>query len=335
MPFEFATIGLNHGHIYGQTEAMLAAGCTLTRFAAEEDELAARYAEAFPQATRCTVDEIMADESIRLIVAAPIPAARAALAIRAMEAGKDVMVDKPGCLTLDELTAIKATREATGRIWSVLYSEHYRQKATTRALELVRDGAIGKVIHMTGFGPHRIGDYGKRYPWFWDPAQNGTILTDIAAHQFEQFLAFTGAVSARVLQASEANHAHPQYPGFTDYGHAVVEADTGALGFLRVDWFTPAGSPVWGDGRTFLTGTKGTIELRKYMDIEGRAGGDHLFLTDAQGTRHVDCTDTPLPYGPALRDDVLNRSETAMPQPHCFHATELALKAAALARDSA
>ena len=78
-------------------------------------------------------------------------------------------------------------------------------------------------------------------------------------------------------------------------------------------------------------GTEGTIELRKYIDIAGRPGGDHLFIVDRKGTRHVECAGTRIVYGEQLRDDVLNRTETAMKQSHCFYATELALTAQAKA----
>ena len=132
------------------------------------------------------------------------------------------------------------------------------------------------------------------------------------------------------MNAVEDNIDTETHREFLDYGHVVVASDT-ATGFHRVDWFTPDGAPVWGDGRLFIIGTEGTIELRKYMDIEGRDGGDHLFLTDGQGTRHIDCSDTELTYGARLRDDVLNRTETAMTQAHCFLAMELALDAHAQA----
>ena len=61
---------------------------------------------------------------------------------------------------------------------------------------------------------------------------------------------------------------------------------------IRVDWFTPDGLPTWGDGRLTILGTEGTIELRKYVDIAGRPGGDHLFLVDKKGVRHIDCSGT-------------------------------------------
>jgi predicted dehydrogenase len=185
------------------------------------------------------------------------------------------------------------------------------------------------VVNTIGLGPHRIG-HNPRPEWFWDTGRGGHILVDIASHQFEQFLHFTGSTSARVLQSVEANFDNPERTGWCDYGHAVVASDH-ATGFVRVDWMTAAGSPAWGDGRLFVMGTEGNIELRKYMDTEGRPGGDHLFLTDGKGTRYLDCSEVELDYGPRLRDDVLNRTETAMRQGQCFLAMELALEAHRLA----
>lgn len=325
-PFDFAVSGINHGHITGQVDAMLGAGCRLKSFFATEDGLARDFARRYPQAVRVAEErEIMEDERVLLVLGAGIPAERTPMALRAMRAGKDVMLDKPGCVSFAQLAELKRVQAETGRICSILYSEHYAQKATVRALELVRAGAIGRVFHVAGFGPHRIGNY-PRPDWFWDPALNGSILTDIASHQFEQFLSFSGAQAARIVSSVEDNVGNPAHPGFFDFGHAVVASDR-ATGFVRVDWFTPDGAPAWGDGRLFVTGTEGNIELRKYMDVEGRPGGDHLFLTDAKGTRYIDCADTGLGYGARLRDDVRRRGETAMRQRHAFHAMELALTA--------
>lgn len=325
-PFDFAVSGVNHGHIYGQVDALIGAGCRLTKFYAIEDDLAAQFAKAYPQAKRVADErEIMEDDAILLVAGAGIPAERTPMAIRAMQAGKDVMTDKPGCVSFAQLDELKRVQAETGRICSILYSEHYTQKSTVRAMELVRSGAIGRVFHTVGLGPHRIGNF-ARPDWFWDPSRNGSALVDIASHQFEQFLSVTGSETARVISAVEDNVDNPEHPEFFDYGHAVVASDH-ATGFIRVDWFTPDGSPAWGDGRLFISGTEGVIELRKYMDVEGRPGGDHLFLTDGKGTRHIDCGDTELTYGPRLRDDVRYRTETAMGQQHCFHAMELALTA--------
>ncbi len=324
--FDFAVSGINHPHIYGQVDALIDAGCRLTAFFAPEDDLAADFARTYPQASRAADERaILDDPAVLMVVGAGIPAERAAMALRAMRAGKDVMVDKPGCTTQGQLDELKRVQAETGRIYSICYSEHYLQKSTVAASRLVAEGAIGRVVNTIGLGPHRIG-LNPRPPWFWDPERGGAILVDIAAHQFEQFLHFTGSTSARILDAVEANVDHPDLSPWNDYGHAVVASDH-ATGFVRVDWLTADGSPAWGDGRLFLLGTHGNIELRKYMDTEGRPGGDHLFLTDMHGTRYLDCKDTRLDYGERLRDDVLNRTATAMDQAHCFRAMELAIEA--------
>jgi predicted dehydrogenase len=326
--FAFAAIGLNHDHIYGQTEAMLGAGCELAAFFSPEDDLAKRFGERYPQARRVRDErEILEDGRILLVLGAGILNERAPMAVRAMRAGKDVMLDKPGATSLEQLDELRRVQALTGRILSICYSEHYRQRATVEAGKLVQAGAIGRVIQTMGTGPHRLGNH-PRPPWFYERAKYGGILCDIGSHQVEQFLFFTGSTQAEVVASQVGNLAHPDTPELEDFGDMVLRSPE-ATGYIRVDWFTPDGLGVWGDGRLTILGTDGYIELRKYIDIAGRPGGDHLFLVDRKGIRHVDCSRTELPYGPQLRDDVLNRTETAMPQAHCFLATELALKAQA------
>jgi predicted dehydrogenase len=328
--FAFAAIGLNHSHIYGQTRAMLDAGCRLKSFHAVEDDLAAAFATAFPEARRAArEDEILRDAEIRLVVGAGILSERAPMAVRAMHAGKDVMLDKPGATTLAQLAELRAAQADTGQILSICYSEHYLQPATVAAGALVEKGAIGRVMQTIGLGPHRVG--AARPHWFWKKAFYGGILTDIASHQVEQFLFFTGSEDAKIVASQVANFDHPEHQEFEDFGDMLLTSDR-ATGYIRVDWFTQDGSPVWGDGRLFILGTEGTIELRKYVDIAGRPGGDHLFLIDRKEARHIDCAGTKIVYGERLRDDVLDRTETAMPQAHCFKAMELALQAQAQAR---
>nr|MBP8135569.1 Gfo/Idh/MocA family oxidoreductase [Rhodoferax sp.] len=133
-PIRFAAIGLNHNHIYGQTRAMLNAGAELVSVFAEEDDLAADYIKAFPQARR-VLDKraILEDNSIQLVVSATIPDVRAATAIEVMRHGKDVMVDKPGVITLDELAEVRKVQRETGRIFSVCFSERFENRATEKA----------------------------------------------------------------------------------------------------------------------------------------------------------------------------------------------------------
>ncbi len=326
----FAAIGLNHDHIYGQVNVMLRAGAELVAFHAVEDDLAAVFAGRFPQAKRVADRrEILEDGSIALIVSAAISSERAALAIEAMRHGKDVMLDKPGMVTLDQLADVKKVQAETKRIVSILYSEHFETASTVKAGELVKAGAIGKVIHTTGLGPHRLRKP-TRPDWFFDRKRYGGIITDIASHQCEQFLFFADSLEAEVLSATVSNRANPDTSGLQDYGDFHLRTPD-VTGYVRVDWFTPDGLSTWGDGRLFIVGTEGTIELRKYIDVAGRPGTDHLFLTDRKGMQHIDCAGLDLPYGRQLAADIRDRTETAMGQEHCFKAMELALKAQALA----
>jgi predicted dehydrogenase len=326
----FATIGLNHQHIYGQTLALLDAGAELVAVHAEEDDLAAAYMKRFPQARRVADRRaILEDGSIPMIVSATIPDTRAATAIDVMRHGKDVMVDKPGVISLDELAEVRRVQAETGRIFSVCFSERFENRATEKASQLVAAGAIGRVVQTVGLGPHALRN-NPRPDWFFQRKRYGGILCDIAAHQCDQFLHFTGSTRAEVVASHIANHGNPDTPELEDFGEVLLRGDGGS-GYIRVDWFTPKGLGVWGDGRLTILGTDGTIELRKYIDVAGRPGGDHLFLVDGKGIQHIDCSAEPLPYGGRLIADVLNRTDTAMRQEHCFLATELALKAEAMA----
>ena len=327
---KIAAIGLNHNHIYGQTRAMVNAGAELVAVHADEDDLAADYIKAFPQARRVADKRaILDDPVIALVVSATIPDVRAATAIEVMRHGKDVMVDKPGVISLDELAAVRKAQAETGRIFSVCFSERFENRATEKASQLVAAGAVGRVIQTVGLGPHSLRN-NPRPDWFFQRKRYGGVLCDIAAHQCDQFLHFTGSIAAEVVASHIGNVGNPDTPELEDFGEVMLRGN-GGTGFIRVDWFTPKGLGVWGDGRLTILGTDGYIELRKYVDIAGRPGGDHLFLVDGKGQQYIDCKSEALPYGPRLVADVLNRTETAMPQAHCFLATELALKAQAMA----
>lgn len=319
-------IGANHPHIHGLVETATRGGGELAAFSIREPDLAVEFARRHPGAMRAGDERaILEDPTIQLVLSSIVPSERASLGIRAMQHGKDFMVDKPGATSLAQLEEARRVQAETGRIYSVVYSERFENAATVRAGELVRDGAIGTVVQTIGLGPHRIHPP-DRPDWFWDPRRHGGILCDIGSHQFDQFLFFTRSTSVNVLSAQVRNVAHPEHRGFQDFGDAVVHGD-GGTGYLRVDWLSPVGLPTWGDTRLTVIGTAGYIEVRKNVDLAGRTGGNHLFLADASGVRYENCGMVELPYGRQLIDDVLYRTETAMPQAHCFLATELALRA--------
>ncbi len=327
----FAAIGLNHFHIYGQIDLLLKAGAEFVAYHGEEEKFFDRpFAKHYPQAKKVEdVRRILEDPSIALVVSAAVNNERAPLGVSVMRHGKDFMVDKPGITSLAQLAEVRQVQAETRRIYSICYSEHFETRSTVRAGELLKSGAIGKLVNTVGLGPHRL-NKPRRPAWFFSREKSGGILADIASHQCEQFLFFTDRTSADLVTATVANRANPETPEFQDFGEMLLRTPE-VTGYVRVDWFTPDGLPTWGDGRLTLIGTEGYMELRKYVDIDGKPGIDHLFLVDKKGVHRIDCSDVELPYGRQLVADVLNRTETAMPQARCFGATELALKAQAAA----
>lgn len=327
MTIRIAAAGLSHPHIYNQVKALVSAGAELVWFWGAEPEKVAEFAERHPGAKQAReIDEILDDASIDLVASAAVPCDRAALGIRAMRSGKDFSSAKPAFTALEQLAEARRVQAETGRIYAVHYGERIDNPSTVRAAELARSGAIGRVVQTVGFGPHRLLGHIPRPHWQFDRDFTGGVLNDLACHQIDQFLYFTGSTSAEIVQSQVGNLHFQQYPQFEDFGDLTIRSDK-ATGYVRVDWLTPPGLGTWGDVRLFVLGTDGYIELRKNIDIAGRAGTNHLFLVDQQGTRYIDCSDVALPYGAQLVADVQNRTETAMNQAHAFLASELALVA--------
>ena len=322
-----AAMGLDHRHIYGMTQGMIDAGCDFAGYWTDgEPQPLSGFRERFPDATRhADRRAILEDGSIDLVLIAAAPADRAMLSIEAMEHGKDVMLDKPGCLTLEELLLIEACIARTRRIWSVNFSERFEVPAATLASQLLEERRIGRVVHLLSVGPHRL-NAAMRPDWFWQPELYGGILGDIGTHQIDQFLHFAGAETANITRATVANLNTPAHPAFQDFGE--INLSSGAVqGYIRLDWFTPDAAPNWGDGRLTILGTEGFIELRKYMDIGGRDGTDHVFLVNGTECTRIDARDAGTPYFARLRADVENRTETACSQRHTLTVMRLAIEA--------
>jgi predicted dehydrogenase len=321
----FAAIGLDHAHIFDHVRGLRAAGCECVGFDPRTTDPAVLngFRKLFPDIPESSRERLLEDSSIDVICTAAIPTNRGQDAIDAMRRGKDVMADKPGCSSLEQLEQIERTVAETGRIYSICFSERLCVPSAVLAGKMIQDGAIGDVVQTVGLGPHRI-NRPARPSWFFEPTAIGGIINDIASHQVDQFLFYTGSTTAEVVASSVGNFANLAHPDFEDFGDLTLRSHH-ASGYIRVDWYTPDGLPVWGDGRLTILGTKGYIELRKYIDIAGRPGGNHLFIADGTTSRHVDASSEPLDYFTKFVADVKSRTETAMTQNHVFETTRLAL----------
>ncbi|EJM99975.1 Gfo/Idh/MocA family oxidoreductase [Phyllobacterium sp. YR531] len=324
----FAVIGIDHRHIYHMIDGLIEAGAKCAGFVAETTDIKIREGirERFPDLQSVPDGQVFLDDpSVDIIVTAAVPNARAAIAIAAMRAGKDVMADKPGITDYGQLAEVKKVSEETGRIFSICFSERFVVPSTGVAQKLIADGSIGRVIQTVGLGPHRL-NRAIRPDWFFDPAFYGGILVDIASHQIDQFLTYTGSEDAEIISSTVGHFGADDIPAFQDFGEVLLRSSY-STGYIRVDWFTADGLSTWGDGRLIILGTEGTIELRKYVDIAGREGTDHVFLVSGKGTKHIDASSEPITYFKSFLEDVRNRSETTMKQSHVFTVSRLALDA--------
>lgn len=340
---KFAVCGISHPHIYGMIEAVKRGGGVLVKAWGQEPDLFAAFKKRYPDVgVASTQDEIIHDASIQLVLSSQIANERAPLGVRCMKADKDFLSDKPGITTLEQLAEVRKTIAATGRIYAIMYSERLEVKAAVKAGELVKAGAIGNVIQTINIAPHQItqrpgGDAGSvgsdegRPSWFWNEVQFGGILCDIGSHQVDQFLYYTGSTQAEVVASQVANVRHPKHPRFQDFGDMMLRGNNG-FGYVRLDWFTPHGLGTWGDGRLFILGTNGYIEVRKYTNVAVSKQGNNLFIVDQKEARYIDCNNMMLPFGPQFVSDIVNRTHTAQDQTQCLLAAELVIKAQMMAK---
>jgi predicted dehydrogenase len=320
--FIFAAVGLYHGHIYGMCNGLIEAGGVLKSYYDPNPRYREIFAQRFPQAKAAAAEEeILGDPEVQLVAGADITCERCALGLRVMAAGKDYFTDKAPLTSLEQLAQAREAVKKTGRKYAVYYSERIHVESAVFAGDLIQKGAIGRVLQVIAFGPHRL-SAPHRPDWFFIKEKYGGILCDIGSHNVEQILYYTGAKDGKVVRSQIANYKHPQYPELDDFGDAQILLDNQATGYFRVDWFTPDGLQTWGDGRVFILGAEGFIEQRKYLNlgIPG-SGGGHVFLTNGQEETYYPVGGkVGYPFFGQLILDCLNRTEKAMTQEHAFKA---------------
>lgn len=330
--FVFAAVGLDHGHIGGMCNGLIEAGASLKWIYDSDDKKVDQYLKMYPMAKAArSYDEILLDIDVAMVASAAIPSNRCEIGLQAMDAGKHCFIDKAPLTTLSQLQAAKDMVAKTGKKYAVYYSERLHTEAGVFAGQLIADGAIGKVLQTIGMGPHRA-NVTNRPDWFFKREQNGGILCDIGSHQIEQFLFYTDSRDAEIMAAQIENYNNPSYPGMDDFGDCTLKGDNGSTGYFRVDWFTPDGLRTWGDGRTFILGTNGYIELRKYIDVGRSTTGGNVILVNNDVEEHINVDGkVGFPYFGELILDCINGTENAMTQAHAFKAAELCVKAQMIA----
>ena len=327
--FVIAAVALDHGHIYGMCNGLIEAGATLKWVYDPDIKKAEQFAKTYEGVKiASSEEEVLNDPEVKLVCSAAVTSLRCALGLRVMKAGKDYFTDKAPLTTLKQLEDAKRVTSETGRKYMVYYSERIHVESAVFAGQLIDQGAIGMPIHVDGFGPHRL-NAPSRPDWFFEKEKYGGILCDIGSHQIEQFLYYCKEDNARVAYSEVANYNNPDHPELEDFGDAVLVGDNGTTQHFRVDWFTPDGLSTWGDGRTFILGTEGYIEIRKYVNVgTGDETSDHVFLVNKDGEKHFEVNGkVGFPFFGQLILDCINRTENAMTQEHAFKAAELCVRA--------
>lgn len=326
--FRFAVAYLDHGHHIGMTAGLLGAGATLTQVFEPDAGRREAFLKRFPDVQVATdFEQLLADPSLHLVACAAIPAKRGPIGVQVMQAGKHYFCDKSPFTTLEQLAAAEAAHATSGKRYFVYYAERLHNEAAWHAGELIAAGEIGRVLQVVNLAPHRLSK-NSRPDWFFDKSAYGGILTDIGSHQVEQFLTYAGCEQATVNFARVDNFTHADKPGLEDFGEMSMTGDNGASFYARVDWYTPDGMPVWGDGRTFIVGTEGSLEVRKYTDLGRNTPASLVLKTDGEDVAVIDCAGrVGYPFFGQLILDALNGTETAMTQRHIFTAAELSMQA--------
>ena len=282
---------MDHGHIYGMSNGLIDAGATMKWVYDPDPAKVEAFRKQYPQAQAADSEEqILSDEETRLVAGACVTSERAALGIRVMKAGKDYFTDKAPLTTLEQLADVKETIAETGRKYFVNYSERLQVECAVYAGQLIQAGAIGRVVQVIGMGPHRL-SAPSRPAWFFEKEKYGGILCDIGSHQIEQFLFYTGAKDAKILNAKIANYNHPEYPELDDFGDATLVADNGARAISAWTGSRRTAFPPGADGRTFILGTDGPTSSCANMWTLPEARRKTIFTwVDKEGEHYVNCT---------------------------------------------
>ena len=189
-----------------------------------------------------------------------------------------------------------------------MYSERFENRATVKAGELVKAGAIGQVIQTIGLGPHRITPA--------TPAgvvlatRRSSAASSATSPRTRPISSCTSPDrrSAEVVSSQVGNVHHPDQPKFEDFGDVMLRGDRGA-GYIRVDWFTPDGLVDLGrrPAHDPRAPTASSRSARTSTSADARAAS-HLFLVDKKETRYIDCQGCRAAVRRAARD--------RRPQPH-------------------
>lgn len=255
----FAIIGCQHAHIGIFLKEMLELGHECAGIYEQDNlQLAGRLSDTYRVPLAGRLDALLG-AAVEVVGCAAVNNRKMDVVERCERHGIHVMVDKPAATDEDGLRRLRAVTER-GRIQvGMLLTERFRPSVVALK-RLIDGGELGRLVQLQIRKPHRLNP-AERPAWHFDPAQSGGIVVDLLVHDFDLLRWLTGS---ELLEVSgfKTKRGLPEYPQFYDAASAQALLADGTTAQLYADWHTPAKSWTWGDCRIFVSGTRGSAEVR-------------------------------------------------------------------------
>lgn len=216
--------------------------------------------------------------------------------------GKPVMIDKPAVTSRDGLNRLRAVIERQQIEVGMLLTERFRPEI--RALKRLIEGeALGELVHISMRKPHQLNPT-KRPAWHFSKKESGGIIMDLLVHDFDLLRYLTGQ-ELRSITGFMSKLILPEHPEFYDAAVMQVLMNNGLTSQLYADWHTPEKCWTWGDGRIFISGTKGTAEIRLEGEPLRADAGMLLYMNENEEWRLLEKDDFE-PFD-TISEDFLSR----------------------------
>lgn len=259
---KIAFAGLRHSHIF--VLYAMAKENPLYRIVGAFEEDPESKAQAQAQGVACnypTYDALLADPDVEVVALGGCYGDRGGMAIRALEAGKHVIADKPLCTDLAELDTIERLANEKGLQVSCMFTMRFEKKI--RALKaLYESGALGEINNVYFGGQHPL-QYGRRPMWYFEAGKHGGVINDIAIHGIDALAYALDLHTDKILAARTWNKFATEQPGFKESGQLMLSAQNGAGIMADVSYAIPDGVEFalpyyW---QFYIWGTKGVIRF--------------------------------------------------------------------------
>lgn len=199
------------------------------------------------------LEKVLSDSEVQAVLVSAPPGQHTALAIKSLNRGKHVLLEKPMALSTEEVIRINEAARASGRKLELLHVQRFYPQHQ-KAKELLDEGAIGRLLTIRSVLGNKDPEilYGKTYPG-WEDA-----LHNIGVHRADLMRWLTGS-EAQGVYAHVSRLLAETRPGESeetnDHVAGIIQYENGVVGTLIASRLSFHGE----DRSTTLIGTKGAI----------------------------------------------------------------------------